>query len=186
MDTLYCTAKCWTAKYFIKAQSWSQALRSPSRLSPGSQGSSLSRNLKAWSYSYNGDIWNLTFFSRNMCGRENQCRLSWLYLLSKMLLSRYSTNNLRINRRFQWTLLSCTLRTFVRRIAVCPVNDYVRKQRSLMQLMFCSHLYSYLGVYQGKAYILILLQWALQWKPGMFCQMVITNSCLSLQNFSPE
>ena len=175
------------AKHFIKVQSWPQALCSLSRLNSDSRGSSLSKNLRTWSGSYNCGIWNLTFFfPRSMHKRENQSRLSWLYLLSKMLLSSDNKNNLCINRLFQGTLLSCTLRTFIRSIAVWPVNEYMSKQKFLMQLMFCSHLNSYLGVYKGKAYILILLRWALQWKPGMFHQMIITNSCLSLQNFSPK
>lgn len=42
--------------------------------------------------------------------------------------------------------------------------------------MLYSYLNSYLGVYPGKAYILILLQWALQWKPGIFNQTICTNS----------
>lgn len=51
--------------------------------------------------------------------------------------------------------LSFTLKTIVRHCWLAGLC--MSKQKIVMQLMFCSHLNSYLSIYQGKAYIPILL-----------------------------
>lgn len=83
-------------------------------------------------------------------------------------------------------LLSGTQRTFLRSTAVWSGNEYKSKQKIFMQLMLYSYLNSYLDVYPGKAYILIVLQWALQWKPGSSIKWYIPIPSLQIFFFSKK